>query len=337
MREYTAVPTLAQWQSDSCADPATRNEDSILGYIDSLIGEYRRQAAGFADIVVLSDLYFTVDHWLKSPARSTSSFTRIFPAMWALYDCVGSVLSCIFKCSKPDLGSELETYFCCTLSVEGDKVDFEGVRSAEFKRAELAKYRLRFVHGRAFQFAWWKPNTLQEWVLADSKRSANQLPGGRSGHSHYATFALRGGRELYLMKPGRDEEFFPEGADPIAGGAPDFTVHTGNIVLRNGIILKVRSSTPDPTDADTLSLLASLRRHGVAVEKILVEDCSGTERVLGEDFLSANGDWSTLRASRIGHPGIGDESLDAARLMRGILAAQRRQLAAESENLTAIF
>src|SRR6266700_6966316 len=111
MPKYSAIPSLSQWRSDSSVAFATRKTDKILDYIDALLGQYKHRALGWEDIVVLSDLFFTLDYWLKIYKTNLQMEKSRAPSIQALYECVAYALVAIFKCTINSLPRELEMYY----------------------------------------------------------------------------------------------------------------------------------------------------------------------------------------------------------------------------------
>ena len=291
MRKYTSIPTLSQWKSDSIVALVTRKNDKILSYIDTLLGQYQHRAKGYEDMVVLSDLFFTLDYWLKIYKTNLQMEKSRVPAIQALYEVVAQVLSRIFNTTINVLPRELETHFGCTLSVDGNQVDVQQKRANYLKRSEITQYRLRFMNGKAYQFAWWNPKLVQEWVLANSKKTATYMHIGQVV-TEYGFFTMSMSRDIYMMKHKLGDEGKSEGIYHSTYLAGEAAMCAGSMLIREGVIERVRSDSGHykPTDANMLGLLQALRMRGVSIENILVEAFTGAKEVKAPDFIAANGD-----------------------------------------------
>ncbi|HEX5420344.1 MAG TPA: hypothetical protein VFY39_10120, partial [Gammaproteobacteria bacterium] len=198
---YKSIPTLNQWRSDSSVTFAVRKQDIILDRIDKLIGLYRSKSAqGYKDLVIACDLYFTVDYWLKIYKTHPKMDKDRAPAVQALYESVVRTLCQQFQCPVNVLPRELELTFGRELSGPGINVDFQQCRAWYMTREEASQYKLRFKHGRAYQYPWWDPSQTQAFVLAESSRAAAPMHPGDDPRTKYGFFTMSMSRDIYMTK-----------------------------------------------------------------------------------------------------------------------------------------
>ncbi len=108
---YNTIPTQAQWLKDSSVRLAVRSHDPILKRIDTLLG-YLESLRGQPNYpVVVCDLFFTLDYWLKIYRSNRHMDKGRAPAVQALYERVVKVLCETFNCPLNALPRELELMF----------------------------------------------------------------------------------------------------------------------------------------------------------------------------------------------------------------------------------
>ena len=86
--QYNDIPTLEQWKRDSSVTLATRANDTVLVRIDELVNAVGRAPDDGARTYIVSDLFFTLDYWLKVYKTGRGMEKGREPAIMALYKCV---------------------------------------------------------------------------------------------------------------------------------------------------------------------------------------------------------------------------------------------------------
>ncbi len=331
MLDYIAIPTPDEWQTD-CYIASTKNDDPVLARIVTLLTSYKGQANGFADIVVLSDLFFTLDYWVEVSGEVPAADARLADAMLALYRCTASLLCCIFKCAMRSLPDQLESFYGSSLSIVDKQLDPGGRVAEDITRSAVLPLRLRFVDGRAFQFAWWRDNPLQEWVLASSK----PIPGVSQSSSgeKFATFVMGAAGDIYLVN-NRSSQYDCHATEDRNDRLRDIPLAcSGTMSIRNGLILAIRfSSGPgSASDQNAVRLLQALEGQGVKIDRILIENSTGTLRAFAQHFLTGGGDWRMIEQLDQHQSSSHDLQAPADRL----IGSHSGQLAASPSNLALV-
>jgi hypothetical protein len=301
---YREIPTEAQWLKDSSVKLAVRSKDQILTSIDSLMGAYHKYRHDPKASVILCDLFFTLDYWLKIYRTNSKMERARAPVIQALYECVVGMLCEVFNCTVNTLPRELELMFGRELSDQGVRVDLLNSLGKHHKafyledRAQLALFKLRFKNGKAYQWRWWtKP--AGGLVLANSNRVYSPGAGIGSVGKDYGYFIMTMSRDIYMMRHGRikgtDYRIFH--STYLAGGA---VMAAGSMLIEDGVIKRIRSDSGHytPTNTNMFALLQALAMLGVRLEKITMEDYTQKELGKGTDFFKANADWSLLQGQR---------------------------------------
>lgn len=311
---YNTIPTQAQWLKDSSVRLAVRSHDPILKRIDTLLG-YLESLRGQPNYpVVVCDLFFTLDYWLKIYRSNRHMDKGRAPAVQALYERVVKVLCETFNCPLNALPRELELMFGRELSIVGVNVDLlnsKRVHPHYLKRSELPLYKLYFMNGLAYQYGWWK-NPPGARVLAESKRAYNPYAGAQEVNENYGFFVMSMGRDIYMMKHGyigRGYRIFH--SSYLAG---DATMAAGSMLIERGVIKAIRSDSGhyQPTPSNMLALLQALRMLGVNLSKVEMRDHYNKYCGKAPEFFTNNAKWDLLLKRR-------DDTRDA-----NIWAAARR-------------
>jgi hypothetical protein len=297
--QYHTIPTLSQWLKDSSVRLAVRKDDQILIYIDSLLEYYDKVRGKPNSSVVVCDLFFTLDYWLKI-YRTNSRYMEKgrAPAIQALYERVVAELCTIFNCTVNVLPRELELMFGREMSDVGVKVDILGAieRKAYYaNRSELPLFKLYFKNGLAYQYRWWtKPPGAR--VLAESKRAYSPEGGAtKTTGIDYGFFVMSMSRDIYMMRHGRigksDYQIFH--STYLAGGT---VMAAGSMLIEGGIIKRIRcdSGHYKPTPSNMIALLQSLQMVGVNLTSVWMENFRGEPVDLAPKFFRNHARWDLL-------------------------------------------
>ena len=203
--QYNNVPTLEQWKRDSSVTLASRASDTVLVRIDELVTAVNRTRDAGARNYLVSDLFFTLDYWLKEYKTGRGMEKGREPAVMALYkyavEDLGKTFGHVFnggnKITPNNLPTVLELFYGRTLGAHGAKLDLRLDCAIYLNRAEVAKYRVTFRDGRAYQSPWWEPKERTSVVLANSKNAENP---GVFGRADWGGFAMSMSRDLYMAK-----------------------------------------------------------------------------------------------------------------------------------------
>jgi hypothetical protein len=183
----------------------------------------------------------------------------------------------------------------------GAKLDLQLDCAIYLKRAEVAKYRIRFKNGKAYQFPWWEPPSRKPKVaLAESKRASNDalFDDGSGYRKSWGGFAMSMSRDLYMARhhctrpDGERGNFFHSsylGGDPV--------MCAGTMLIEQGVIKKVATDSGHyrPEPAHVVNLLQMLKMHGVEVANIEVHDFDSIyPSVRGGNFLATNGNYAAM-------------------------------------------
>jgi len=294
---YYAIPTLAQWQKDSSVSLAVRKHDVILVRIDQLL-DYHDAVRGKPHAsVVLCDLFFTLDYWLKTYRTNRHMEKGRAPSVQALYECVVDELCKIFNCTVNVLPRELELMFGRELSDVGVNVDINethGWKAYYAKRSELPLFKLYFKNGLAYQYQWWKkPHGVR--VLANSANAYSPEAGAKAVGKNYGFFVMSMSRDIYMMRHGQigKSRYRIFHSAYLAG---DTVMAAGSMLITNGVIERIRcdSGHYKPTPANMVALLQTLQMVGVNLAPILMEDFLGQEVGRAIDFLQQHANWRLL-------------------------------------------
>ncbi len=285
MPEYTEIPKLSAWKSDSSVFLATRKNDIVLDRIDHLIDAYHKTVEAAKQFIFLCDIFMTADYWLKMIAMRQSSPTVSAnlekgreKAMWALYRCGAARLCKAFGCTINGLPRELELMWGRSLTWVGVDVDMKKHCAEYLTRAEAAQYRLWFRNGRAYQMPWWNTSGGNKPQLADSSHAYDAAAmAKRIDAKGYGFFVLTMSRDLYMAKHrvfgGQGKPGFYHSS--YVGG--DSVQCSGTMLIEGGVVKRIRLNSGHymPHESNLRALIMALRMWQVNCEAIVFEDFEG--------------------------------------------------------------
>jgi hypothetical protein len=235
---FAKMPTLQQWTQASSVTFAIRSSDLILTRIDKLMGWYCRSADNTEKLVIMCDLYFTTDYWLKMYKRNKHMDEKRQPAVYALFFRTAFELTKMFGCTINSLPRELELLWGRELTKDGVFVDVIKNMAEYITRAQAAPFRIWFKNGRAYEM---HDGKLQR---ADSKNSYVPEAAVRNSPPapDYGFFVLTMSRDLYMTK---HRVYDPRDINPqgfyhssYVAGSP--VMCSGTMRIKNGVIERVR-------------------------------------------------------------------------------------------------
>jgi hypothetical protein len=287
--KYETLPSLSRWQSDSSVALAVRKNDIVLARIDALLEHYWRTKDESQRLIFLSDLFFTLDYWLKMYQTNRVMEKGRLKAVQALYERAAYALCEVFKCTINGLPRELELMWGREMSKCGVKRDLVDNFAEYITRSEAAKFRLVFKGGKAYQLPWFNPTKWSGPILAESKYAydhqafvlASRKPGAIP-NDDYGFFVLTMGRDLYMAKhkaggPGGKGFYHSSyvGGDPI--------ICSGTMLIQQGVIKRIRFDSGHymPQANNYRALIMALRMWGIPLDRVAFEDFNGW--LLGTD------------------------------------------------------
>jgi hypothetical protein len=304
--EYSDIPTLETWKKDSSVALAVRSKDQILTRIDELVDACGKAADGGAWLYLATDLFFTLDFWLKTQKTNSNLEKGREPAVMALYKCVVNWLCFSFGCTVNVLPRELEYYFGREMGFHGTKLDTALDCAQYLKRSEARKYKLFFKDGLAYQFPWWDSSARvgkAKFSLAQSKRAYEPAVFSGGHRVGWGGFAMSMGRDIYMAKHHCTKGFGKNGNfyhSSYLGG--DAVMCAGTMHIEDGIIkgLSTDSGHYRPDNTHVLNLLQALKMYGVNLGTIQVQDHMGQAYLVGKAdvFLANKGNWASALARR---------------------------------------
>lgn len=296
---YNNPPSVDQWKSDSSVTLATRKNDAILVRIDTLMDALWKAPDAGAQLYVGTDLFFTLDYWLKIYASNSKMEKKRAPAVQALYEWCVRYLCRSFNVTPNVLPRELEYMFGREMGDHGSKLDQEWDCANYLKRADVKKYRLWFRGGKAYHFPWWDKGKRfgadagKSMVLAESSRAYNAQV---ISQANFGGFAMSMGRDIYMAKhhcTGIGQFSNHYHSSYLAGMA---VMCAGTMLIEGGVVKVVRTDSGhyQPTDAHLLNILQTFQMVGVPIDTVQVENYNGTMRAKGSNFLAAQGNWNSV-------------------------------------------
>jgi hypothetical protein len=298
--KYQSLPSLNRWQQDSSVALAVRKKDIVLARIDALLEHYWRTKDESQRLIFMSDLFFTLDYWLKMYQTNRVMEKGRLPAVQALYERAAYALCDVFKCTINGLPRELELMWGREMSKCGVKRDLVDNYAEYITRSEAAKYRLVFKGGKAYQLPWFDSTKSSGPILAESKHAYDQqafvLASRKDDaikNTDYGFFVLTMGRDLYMAKHrggGPSGKGFYHSS--YVGGDP--IICSGTMLITQGTIRRIRFDSGHymPHANNYRALLMALRMWGVPLGAVAFEDFNGW--LLGRD-----------PAKQLQDPGIG--------------------------------
>jgi hypothetical protein len=301
MKAYRTIPTLAQWRSDSSVTLGTRSSDVILSRIDALVAAFNERPREFQ--VIVCDLYFTIDYWLKYFKTNSKMEKGREPAMMVLFKVVVDYLCGMLNCRMWSLRHELETVFGRELTPLGLKMDLLEKRAQYLERAELEKYKIWFRGGMAYQWpiqpgqgARQLVNSADVYNARAGAMNTSELPA-----VNYGSFVLSMERDFYMARhaPGSEDKF--DGFYHSSYMAGKTVMAAGSMLIVGGRIERLRPNSGHykPLDTNTLAVVQTLLMVGAPIHDLIVEDFLGKNPHKARDFLQAGGDWGKLKQGRV--------------------------------------
>lgn len=315
---YTGTPSVAQWQKDSSVALARRSDDNVLVRIDELLKEYETCGHEYARLQLKSDLFFTLDYWLKVFKQKSGMSKGREPAVFALYKFTAFSLAQMLSCTINTLPEYLERHFGRKLTYHGEHLDVVGSLATYLTRAEVDKYRIVFRDKKAYMWNW--PGKGTELTLLDKRKRA--LASGEKrqpksmklvlansesasnprvfGLAKWGGFAMSMSRDLYMAR-----HHCGEGQANVGNGgnfyhssylAGDPVLCAGTILIENGMIRAICNDSGhyQPDEANFISFLQAMMMHGIDVQTVMIYDYSRKHRVTGADFIQNRGNWAKL-------------------------------------------
>ncbi len=281
MKYEKKLPSSFTWHRDSSVAFAFRKDDIILDRMDKLLDHYWATRDESKKFIFLCDLFFTADYWLKIYKTRGSMEKGRQPAVYALFVCAAELLCVAFKCTINGLPRELELMWGRELSAQGVWVDQVHDLAQYLDSTEVARYRLWFKGGKAYQLPWWNPAAEQEPQLADSMHAYD--PGAMATNDSclpapdYGFFVLTMSRDLYMAKhhatDGKRGSGFYHSS--YVGGSP--VQCSGTMLIKMGRITNIRfnSGLYKPQLNNYRALIMALRMWAVPVNAIKFESFNG--------------------------------------------------------------
>jgi hypothetical protein len=301
MKTYTTVPTLAQWRSDSSVALATRSSDVILSRIDALVSAFNERPREFQ--VIVCDLYFTIDYWLKYYKTNSKMEKGREPAMMVLFKVVVDYLCGMLNCNLWSLRHELDLVFGRELSTLGIKMDVQLKRARYLERAELEKYKIWFRGGLAYQWPVQAGQGTRQLVNSASvyNPQAGQIDTDALPAVNYGSFVMSMDRDFYMARhaPGSDDNKF-DGFYHSSYTGGKTVMAAGSMLIESGRIKRLRPDSGHymPIDTNTLAVVQALIMVGAPIHNLIVEDHLGENAQKAADFLQARADWGKLKQGR---------------------------------------
>jgi hypothetical protein len=196
-----SIPTVAVWTTQSNVWNARR--EAIVLHIDQALAGYNTSIAKSSESVQsLSELYYSLDYWLKEAARASSQVAKgRQPVVYELYVLVVEKLCQLTGLSVNLLPRWLEETFGKSMTKHGYDKDHRD-RSALYLSAEqVRKYRLTFKTGLAYQQSWWLNSANQVPVDTMVASAAHAL--GKTmfpNEANHQGYVLSMSRDFYMMQ-----------------------------------------------------------------------------------------------------------------------------------------
>lgn len=295
---YPTIPSSEQWEKDSSTLLSRRADDKLLVQIDKAIADLpfegnddlSRDQIKYAQNDVACDLFFLVDHWLKTFRTARGADKRREPAMQALYRCVAQHLCGIFDCTINVLPMMLERFFGRSLTAHGAQIDGVSNAAKYLDRAEREQFKLHWKNGLAYRWS------LGKLVLVDSRDKEINLT--RVGNE-FAGYVMSMTRDFYMAAhfdghrgTGHRANFYH--SSYLAGGT---VMCAGSLRIDKGKVTGVMTDSghyqPDPSHV--VNVLRALRMHGVDLCHVIVRDHEDRPLEVEADvFVNNDGSWGQI-------------------------------------------
>lgn len=195
------IPSLAVWQSQS--NVMTARREAIIQNIDRNLAAYHRAAPRSNNAMEsLSELYYSLDFWLKEFGRQSSQVTKGRAAVvQELYVLVVNKLCELTGLTVNLLPRWLEETFGKGMTTHGYTKDYRQRSAKYFTPGEVAKYRLTFKGGLAYQQSWWLNSSAL--VLVDTVNNEQAKAEGKHmfpAETDHEGYVLSMSRDFYMMQ-----------------------------------------------------------------------------------------------------------------------------------------
>jgi len=199
----TTLPTITIWKNDS-STTFYRRERLIRHIDDTLVQFHKSEQGSQAQLSLLSELYFSIDFWLKKADAKSSEVTQSRKsAVHALYvKVVTRLCEQIQNSMTPNnLPNWLDVTFGKGMEKHGYDIDINKGMARYLTPAERRKYLIKFKDGLAYQQQWWINSTNE--IKVDTSENIGALARGKDmlpGHPGHQGFVLSMSRDLYMMQ-----------------------------------------------------------------------------------------------------------------------------------------
>lgn len=244
---YAQIPGHKAWLQDSSVLLKGRGGDRVLGQIDLIVDAMERSGESVRKMLLV-DLFWALDRWLKVYRSSSKMDPRREPAIYRLYVLTATLLCRMMQCRVDALAAKLE-YVFGRVQVDRNWQHWRQYASL----AERRMYRVHFSVGLAYQFEWWVEN------FPVKNRALASGSGG---------FVMLGNREFLLMPEGREELAYEEDAPVVC---------RGRMVVRNGRVEQVRGVDGAAWNGEELR--QALRMYQVDLRRVRIDDAVGVAQV----------------------------------------------------------
>lgn len=193
----------------------------------------------------LTDLYYSLDYWLKDAARPASQVAKgRQPAVYELYVLVVGKLCELTGLTTNLLPRWLEETFGKGMGTHGFNKDHRDRLAKYLTSAEVAKYRLTFKSGLAYQESWWLNSPML--VLVDTVVASPAHALGKTmfpSETNHQGYVLSMSRDFYMM-----QHITPEGV-AIETGQYHSSYFAGETVMCAGTLKIVAGEVKTVTTA----------------------------------------------------------------------------------------
>ncbi len=275
----TDVPASAAWLSSTGSAP----RDTILRLLDESVAAYHTHSNHWDKLAILGRLYFLTDAWLKFAKANQNPVTKARePVVNNLFLAAVDRLCYRFKCSVNVLPQRLEECWGRVLTPHGHHVDTQQTVTGGIPkivdyldRAQVEKYRLVFMRGRAYQKTWWNaPPNDTGFALANSSRVGWEDGRGKAAPrmmaAGYAGFALSMGREIFMAH--HRGSFWTHNFFHSSYLSGDTVLCTGTMLIQNGVVHAIKNDSGhyQPSIEHLLNVVETLQMRGFPPASIKV-------------------------------------------------------------------
>jgi hypothetical protein len=339
------LPTKAQFQQATNLKVAIgdrRAADIILNRIDSLLDTFHGLRDEAVRTIVLSKIWFSTEAWLKKADRGEPGVNgRRRPAVYSFYVAVVQELSTLTGVPINLLPNWLAETFGKAMVQHGADLDIKRNLADYLSEFDVAKFRLSFRGGVAYQKKWW--TNKDEWVIASSANVVAGTAPIAEAQGNATEQVIAAGFSGYVLSQGGDFYTGPHFA-PAAQGENTGRYHSsyfggepvlsaGEIKIENGIVTEINSSSGhyQPSPKHMRMAVETLAMQGVRMSTLMVA-AFGQPRMRGSEYLQLAGMNHApvdrgLGVARQGFAmGSGGDTPAARARLAGTLAAQATEL-----------